>query len=172
MALSPAPCRAVATSAVVGAIFGIAAHDALEGAEVESQLTGVIEIDKVGSQAWSAGDKVCWDNAALRATSTATDTTAAGVAVLPDGAGAEAMIGRVRLNASFCELSLQPEALMPFGDALLRIAIEGLVARAEARLDPGRPAAEHEVGARPAGEAAEAAGLARDAARAHDAVPG
>jgi predicted RecA/RadA family phage recombinase len=68
---------------------------------VESQLTGVIEIDKVGSQAWSAGDKVCWDNTARRATSVATDNTAVGVAVLPVGAGAEATIGRVRLNGSF-----------------------------------------------------------------------
>jgi predicted RecA/RadA family phage recombinase len=86
---------------LVGAIFGIAAHDAPAGAEVETQLTGVVEIDKVGSQAWSAGDKVYWDNTARRATSVATDNTAVGVAVLPVSAGAEATIGRVRLNGSF-----------------------------------------------------------------------
>jgi predicted RecA/RadA family phage recombinase len=86
---------------LVGAIFGIATHDAVEGAEVETQLTGVVEIDKVGSQAWSAGDRVYWDNTARRATSVATDNTAVGVAVLPVGAGAEATIGRVRLNGSF-----------------------------------------------------------------------
>ncbi len=86
---------------LVGAIFGIATHDALEGAEVETQLTGVVEIAKVGSQAWSAGDKVYWDNTNRRATTVATDNTAVGVAVLPAGAGAEATIGRVRLNGSF-----------------------------------------------------------------------
>jgi predicted RecA/RadA family phage recombinase len=86
---------------LVGAIFGIATHDAVEGAEVETQLTGVVEIDKVGSQSWSAGDRVYWDNTARRATSVATDNTAVGVAVLPVGAGAEATIGRVRLNGSF-----------------------------------------------------------------------
>jgi predicted RecA/RadA family phage recombinase len=86
---------------LVGAIFGIATHDAVEGAEVETQLTGVVEIDKVGSQAWSAGDRVYWDNTARRATSVATDNTAVGVGVLPVGAGAEATIERVRLNGSF-----------------------------------------------------------------------
>ena len=86
---------------LVGAIFGIATHDALEGAEVETQLTGVVEINKVGSQAWSAGDKIYWDNTARRATTVATDNTTVGVAVLPVGSGAEETLGRVRLNGSF-----------------------------------------------------------------------
>ena len=86
---------------LVGAIFGIATHDALEGAEVETQLTGVVEITKVGSQAWSAGDRVYWDDTNRRATTVATDNTLIGVAVLPVGAGAEVTLGRVRLNAAF-----------------------------------------------------------------------
>ena len=86
---------------LVGAIFGIATHDAASGAEVETQLTGVVEITKVGSQAWSAGDKVYWDNTNRRATTVATDNTLIGAAVLPVGAGAEATLGRVRLNGSF-----------------------------------------------------------------------
>jgi predicted RecA/RadA family phage recombinase len=86
---------------LVGAIFGIATHDALEGAEVETQLTGVVEIAKVGSQAWSAGDKVYWDNTARRATTIATENTAVGAAVPPVGSGAEETLGRVRLNGSF-----------------------------------------------------------------------
>jgi predicted RecA/RadA family phage recombinase len=86
---------------LVGAIFGIATHDAASGAEVETQLTGVVEITKVGSQAWNAGAKVYWDNTNRRATTVATDNTLIGVAVLPAGAGAEATIGRVRLNGSY-----------------------------------------------------------------------
>ena len=86
---------------LVGAIFGIATHDALEGAEVETQLTGVVEIAKVGSQAWNAGDKVYWDNTARRATTIATDNTAVGVAAVPVGGSAEETLGRVRLNAAF-----------------------------------------------------------------------
>ena len=47
---------------LVGSIFGVASHDALSGAEVETQLTGVIDLAKVASQAWTAGAKVYWDN--------------------------------------------------------------------------------------------------------------
>jgi predicted RecA/RadA family phage recombinase len=86
---------------LVGAIFGIATHDALSSAEIEAQLTGVVEITKVASQAWTAGAKVYWDNTARRATNVASGNTLIGVAVLAVGAGAEETVGRVRLNASF-----------------------------------------------------------------------
>lgn len=86
---------------LVGALFGIATHDAATGAEVETQLTGVVEIAKAASQAWTAGAKVYWDNTAKRATTVASGNTLIGVAVLAVGAGAEDTIGRVRLNASF-----------------------------------------------------------------------
>ena len=86
---------------LVGAIFGVASHDASTGAEVEAQLTGVVEITKVGTQAWTAGARVYWDDTNKRATNVATDNTLIGVAVLAVGAGAEEVVGRVRLNGSF-----------------------------------------------------------------------
>ena len=86
---------------LVGAIFGVATHDALSGAEVEAQLTGVVEIAKTASQAWTAGAKVYWDNTAKRVTNVASGNTLIGAAVLAVGAGAEETVGRVRLNASF-----------------------------------------------------------------------
>ena len=86
---------------LVGAIFGVATHEALSGAEVEAQLTGVVEITKVGTQAWTAGARVYWDDTNKRATNVATDNTLIGVAVLAVGAGAEEVVGRVRLNGSF-----------------------------------------------------------------------
>ena len=86
---------------LVGAIFGVATHDALSGAEVEAQLTGVVEIAKAASQAWTAGAKVYWDNTAKRVTNVASGNTLIGAAVLAVGAGAEETVGRVRLNASF-----------------------------------------------------------------------
>ena len=86
---------------LVGSIFGVASHDALSGAEVETQLTGVIDLAKVASQAWTAGAKVYWDNTAKRATNVASGNTLVGVAVLAVGAGADETIGRVRLNGSF-----------------------------------------------------------------------
>jgi predicted RecA/RadA family phage recombinase len=86
---------------LVGSIFGVASHDALSGAEVEAQLTGVLDLAKVASQAWTAGAKVYWDNTAKRATPVASGNTLIGVAVLAVGSGAEEVIGRARLNASF-----------------------------------------------------------------------
>jgi predicted RecA/RadA family phage recombinase len=86
---------------LIGSIFGVASHDALSGAEVEAQLTGVLDLAKVASQAWTAGAKVYWDNTAKRATTVASGNTLIGVAVLAVGSGAEEVIGRARLNASF-----------------------------------------------------------------------
>ena len=60
---------------LVGSIFGVASHDALSGAEVETQLTGVIDLAKVASQAWTAGAKVYWDNSAKRVTNVASGNT-------------------------------------------------------------------------------------------------
>ena len=74
---------------LVGSIFGVASHDALSGAEVETQLTGVIDLAKVASQAWTAGAKVYWDNTAKRVTNVASGNTLIGVAVLAVGGGAD-----------------------------------------------------------------------------------
>ena len=78
---------------LVGSIFGVASHDALSGAEVETQLTGVIDLAKVASQAWTAGAKVYWDNTAKRVTNVASGNTLVGVAVLAVGAGADESSG-------------------------------------------------------------------------------
>ena len=43
-------------------------------------LVGVFDLNKVGSQAWSVGDKVYWDNTNKEATKTATANTLIGVA--------------------------------------------------------------------------------------------
>lgn len=64
-------------------------------------LVGIFDLKKVASQAWSAGDKVYWDNTNKEATKTATANTAIGVAVDAVAGGAGDLIGRVRLNASF-----------------------------------------------------------------------
>ena len=83
---------------LVGAIFGVATVDAIQGEEIEACLAGVVDLAKAGP-AWAPGDKVYWDNTNKVATKTATDNTLIGVAVA--AAAANAAIGRVRLNASF-----------------------------------------------------------------------
>ena len=86
---------------LVGAIFGVAAGDAASGATVEAALTGVFDLTKIGSQAWTVGAKVYWDDANKRCTTVATDNTPIGVAVEAVAAGAGDTTGRVRLNGSF-----------------------------------------------------------------------
>ena len=86
---------------LVGSIFGVASGDAANGESIEVALVGVFDLKKVASQAWSAGDKVYWDNTNKEATKTATATTLIGVAVEAVAGGAGDTIGQVRLNASF-----------------------------------------------------------------------
>ncbi len=86
---------------LVGSIFGVAAGNAASGATVETALVGVFDIGKAGSQAWTVGTKVYWDDTNKRTTSVATSNTLIGVATEAVAGGAGDTIGRVRLNASF-----------------------------------------------------------------------
>jgi len=86
---------------LVGSIFGVAAGDAESGATVEAALTGVFDLTKVGSQAWTVGAKVYWDDTNKCCTTVATDNTLIGVAVEAVAGGAGDTIGRVRLNGTF-----------------------------------------------------------------------
>ena len=86
---------------LVGSIFGVAAGDAASGATVEAALTGVFDLTKIGSQAWTVGAKVYWDDTNKRCTTVATDNTPIGVAVEAVAGGAGDTVGRVRLSGSF-----------------------------------------------------------------------
>lgn len=85
---------------LAGSIFGVAAGDIALGAEGTINLTGVYDLPKVGSQAWTVGEKVYWDAANARCTTVATGNTLIGVAVLAVGSGAGETTGRVRLNGT------------------------------------------------------------------------
>ena len=86
---------------LVGAIFGVAGGDSLSGEDVEVSLVGIFDLAKTASQAWSAGDKVYWDDTNKVATKTATGNTLIGVVVEAVAGGAGDTIGKVRLNGSF-----------------------------------------------------------------------
>lgn len=86
---------------LVGSIFGVATGTAAGGEPVETALVGVFDLTKIGSQAWTVGAKVYWDDTNKRCTMVATDNTLIGVAVEAVASGASDTIGRVRLNAAF-----------------------------------------------------------------------
>jgi len=82
----------------VGQLFGVACYDALSGAEVEAMTEGVFDLVKIGSQAWTVGALVYWDNTNKRCTTVASGNLLIGNAMLAVGAGAGLTTGRVRLN--------------------------------------------------------------------------
>jgi predicted RecA/RadA family phage recombinase len=85
--------------ALVGSIFGIAAGDAANGAEVDLVTVGVFVMPKVSTDVMAVGTPVYWDDTAKLVTITATDNTKIGVsvatAVNPSGTTS------VRLNGAF-----------------------------------------------------------------------
>ncbi|GGF76973.1 Predicted phage recombinase, RecA/RadA family [Mameliella alba] len=86
---------------LVGSIFGVAITDAANGADVAIRTTGVVTLPKIGSQAWSVGDKVYWDDGNDRCTSTAADgDQLIGTATEAVGSGADATTGTLRLTGT------------------------------------------------------------------------
>ena len=86
---------------LVGSIFGVAVGTAALSENVETALTGVFDLTKIGSQAWTAGVKIYWDDTNKRTTNVATSNTLIGVATEAVACGAGDTIGRVRLNGAF-----------------------------------------------------------------------
>lgn len=97
-----APANVAAGAGVlVGSLFGVAVNTALSGAAVEVATRGVFDLAKAGSQAWSVGDRIYWDNTAKNCTTTAGTNKLIGVAVAAVGSGAGETVGRVSLTAAF-----------------------------------------------------------------------
>lgn len=68
---------------LVGAVFGVAANDALQGMPVEVVRVGVFALGAVAADTLAIGDKVYWDNTAKRITKTATNNVLVGAAAAP-----------------------------------------------------------------------------------------
>lgn len=86
---------------LVGSIFGVASTTAASGGVTEAAIVGVVDLKKVGSQAWTVGAPVYWDDTNKECTTTASGNAKIGVAVAAVGSGAGETLGRVRLNGSF-----------------------------------------------------------------------
>jgi predicted RecA/RadA family phage recombinase len=83
---------------LVGAIFCVASGTYANGEDGVGKTTGVFELPKVGSQAWTVGQAVYWDSANDRCTTVAEDAHFIGVAYAAVGSGADETLGQVRLN--------------------------------------------------------------------------
>lgn len=83
----------------VDSILAVATSAAESGAVVEGLVAGVVDLAKVGAQAWTVGASIYWDDTAKLATTTSTSNTLLGVAVA--AAANPSATGRVRLNGHF-----------------------------------------------------------------------
>ena len=92
--------RASGQGALIGQLFAVAVLTALSGAEGEWKTHGVFDLTKIGSQAWTVGALIYWDNTNKRCTTVASGNTLIGVALTAVGNGAGEVVGRVRLNGT------------------------------------------------------------------------
>jgi predicted RecA/RadA family phage recombinase len=92
--------RSSGQGAQVGQLFGVCTGDALSGADVALKVCGVFDLNKIGSQAWTVGQLIYWDNTNKRCTNVATGNLLIGVAVAAVDNGAGSTTGRVRLNGA------------------------------------------------------------------------
>lgn len=90
--------RSSGEGAKVGNIFGVAVADVANGAAGEFLTEGVCELKKVGSQAWSVGDLIYWDDTNKELTKTSTSNLLVGVAVEAVGSGAGETLGKAKLQ--------------------------------------------------------------------------
>ena len=63
---------------LVGALFGIAANNAAQGAPVEIVRRDVFDISAVSADTAAQGAKIYWDNTGRKVTTTATNNTLVG----------------------------------------------------------------------------------------------
>lgn len=68
---------------LVGAMFGVAAHDAKAGEDVTIVRGEVFKLNKLSAQAWGQGVKVYWNNTAKECTTVASGNTHVGYAAVP-----------------------------------------------------------------------------------------
>ena len=96
----PAPTGGVVsgTAYLFGALLGVALATAAEGEDCAFAVEGVWTLPKVSAQAWTAGARVYWDNAAKNVTTVATSNTLIGCAAA--AAANPSAEGAVRLNGA------------------------------------------------------------------------
>ncbi len=108
---------AIASGDVVqfGSQIGVAVTDIAATTGVGPVLLeGVVELAKVGSQAWSQGDKIFWDHTNSRCTKTASSDadTVIGFAFEAAGSGAGVVLGKVKLGSGSPEKVVAAAALL------------------------------------------------------------
>ena len=66
--IAPTGGVTVGKGVLIGTIFAVATATVAAGSEFEGVVVGVVDLDKLNTEVWIAGDKIYWDNANTRAT--------------------------------------------------------------------------------------------------------
>lgn len=82
----------------IGSLFVVATDTIAEDLEFQGQISGVIDLVKTTSQAWTEGQLLYWDDGTSKVTSVAGANLLVGVA--SRDAGSSDATGRVRLNGT------------------------------------------------------------------------
>lgn len=83
---------------LIGALFVIATTTQDAGDLFVGLAVGVVSYTKPGTQAWTEGAKIYWDDGAKKMTTTAGGNTLVGTAAEAVGSGADETTGKVRLD--------------------------------------------------------------------------
>lgn len=86
------------TAYKIGSLIVVAQATVAQTLPFAALVEGVISYTKPGSQAWTEGAKVYWDNSAKKFTTTSSANTLAGIAAAAVGSGSGETTGLVRLD--------------------------------------------------------------------------
>lgn len=97
-----APSGGVVSGGVykIGQVVCVAAATVAQTLPFEGKIRGVFTVTKVGSQAWTVGVPVYWDNGNTRFTSTASGSRLVGHATVAVGSGAGETTGTVYFDGA------------------------------------------------------------------------
>lgn len=96
--VAPSPGVVSGAPVLLGSLLVVPGATAAEGDTFGAQVTGEFRGVKPGSQAWTQGVKVYWDNSAKKFTTSSGGNTLVGTAADAVGSGADETSGIVRLD--------------------------------------------------------------------------
>jgi predicted RecA/RadA family phage recombinase len=86
------------TCYLIGRLLVIAQSTVAQTLPFDGYVRGIVSVLKVGSQAWTEGANVYWDDSGKNFTTTATSNQYAGVALVAVGSGAGETTGVILFN--------------------------------------------------------------------------
>ena len=117
--------RDTGLGALVGSIFGVALQTVANAVAGEFAVAGVWELTKVGSQAWTQGAKIYWDDGNKRCTTDSSAGPLIGTATAAVASGAGDVLGTVRLDGSAHQIGSLGGSIIPSATVAAAGSVQG-----------------------------------------------